>query len=148
MADERDQDRRKEDQQTAGQQGQSSEYGEQGPETAGSEADESMSTQGREGSFGGQSAGEEPDPNPGGGMSGQPIGGNDSNTGSGTALTAGYTPPKADGKGGFIGAQATGSKSESRHPTESPADATDGTDFAREGRGALDEEESEPGGSA
>jgi hypothetical protein len=31
----------------------------------------------------------------GGGMSGQPIGGNDSNTGSGTTLTSGYTPPSA-----------------------------------------------------
>jgi hypothetical protein len=29
-------------------------------------------------------------------MAGQPIGGNDSNTGSGTTLTAGYTPPRGD----------------------------------------------------
>jgi hypothetical protein len=53
-----------------------------------------MDNQGAEGSFGGQSSGSEStaSANPGGGISGQPIGGNDSNTGSGTTLTAGYTP--------------------------------------------------------
>lgn len=44
--------------------------------------------QGREGSFGGESRG--------GRMAGQPIGGNDSNTGSGATLSSGYTPPRDD----------------------------------------------------
>lgn len=66
----------------------------------------------------------------GGGMGGQPIGGNDSNTGSGTTLTAGYTPP-------------------SRKPENSddlePAGAapTGGTDFANQGRGATEDESDE-----
>jgi hypothetical protein len=135
MTDERDRKQRSntgdEAQQIAGQQGQSSEYGEQGPES-GSSSRQNIDTQGREGSFGGESPGQAPDPNPGGGMSGQPIGGNDSNTGSGTTLTAGYTPPRADGRGGFIGSQA---------------DDPD-PDFAREGRGALDEKKEETGGGA
>jgi hypothetical protein len=63
-----------------GQQSHRSEYGDQ--------AGQELSHQGREGSFGGESRG--------GGMAGQPIGGNDSNTGSGTTLTAGYTPPRGD----------------------------------------------------
>jgi hypothetical protein len=66
-----------------GQQSHRSEYGDQADQT-----DSAMSHQGREGSFGGESSG--------GGMGGQPIGGNDSNTGSGTTLTAGYTPPPED----------------------------------------------------
>jgi len=83
MAD-RDNDQRsdKDDDKQAigGQQSHRSEYGDQ--------ADQEMSHEGREGSFGGESRG--------GGMAGQPIGGNDSNTGSGTTLTSGYTPPRED----------------------------------------------------
>jgi hypothetical protein len=135
MADERDEDQRskidKEAQQIAGQQGQSSEYGQQGPESS-SNPRQGIDRQGREGSFGEESAGQAPDTNSGDGMSGQPIGGNDSNTGSGTTLTAGYTPPRADGRGGFIGSQADDSD----------------PDFAREDRGALEEKEEESGGSS
>jgi len=117
MADERDDqsDSEKEtDQQTGGQQSHRSEYGDQGQQT--------MENQGAEGSFGGQSSGSQSgsaDANgstiaggandDGGGMSGQPIGGNDSNTGSGTTLTSGYTPPRADSGEGFIGSQGSGS---------------------------------------
>lgn len=82
MAD-RDTDRKsaKDDKQTiGGQQSHRSEYGDQ--------AGQEMSREGREGSFGGESRG--------GGMAGQPVGGNDSKSGSGTALTSGYTPPPDD----------------------------------------------------
>ena len=40
-------------------------------------------------------------------MSGQPIGGNDSNTGSGTTLSAGYSP-SSDSSGSAQGQSATG----------------------------------------
>jgi hypothetical protein len=47
-------------------------------------------------------------PDEGGGMSGQPIGGNDSNTGSGTTLTAGYSPPReTPGEDGELGQGTT-----------------------------------------
>jgi hypothetical protein len=79
-----DDERSSEDKQaTGGQQSHRSEYGGQADQT-----DPSMSRQGREGSSGGQSPGE------GDGMSGQPIGGNDSNSGTGTTLTAGYALPR------------------------------------------------------
>jgi hypothetical protein len=81
MADERDQDRSTDNdtdrQQTAGQQSHRSEYGAQAGEQQSGAASGSGSA------------------DRGGGMAGQPIGGNDSNTGSGTTLTAGYTPPSA-----------------------------------------------------
>jgi hypothetical protein len=137
------------------------------------------------------------------GMSGQPIGGNDSNTGSGTTLTSAYTPPSAgyeqrlasDGTGavaadqgrdsathtnsnlgqgatsnadvgssqtsggssgvsggeGFIGSQGSGSddylQDRSGSDRSSSAAATDGSDFAKQGRGALDEDEDDDSGS-
>lgn len=67
----------------------------------------------------------------GGGMSGQPIGGNDSNTGSGTTLTAGYTPPSRD--------------PQNSDDLEEPAGAaaTAGSDFANQGRGATEDESDE-----
>jgi hypothetical protein len=137
-----------------------------------------------------------------GDMSGQPIGGNDSNTGSGTTLTSGYTPPSAgyeqrlasDGTGavaadqgrdsathanrgfgqgttsnaggstvgtsqtsggssgvsggeGFIGLQGSGSddylQERSGSESSSSAGATGGSDFAEQGRGALEDEDDE-----
>jgi hypothetical protein len=87
MADQRDDTSNdSEHQRTAGQQSHRSEYGGQAGEQR-----ETVADQGREGSFGGESSGRPADE--GDGMSGQPIGGNDSNTGSGTTLTAGYEPP-------------------------------------------------------
>ena len=136
----------------------------------------------------------------GGGMSGQPIRGNDSNTGSGTTLTSGYTPPNAgyeqrlasDGTGavaadqgrdsatqtdnrlgqgtnsnaggstigtsqtsggssgvsdgeGFIGSRGSGSddylQERSGSESSSSAAATGGSDFAKQGRGSLDDED-------
>ena len=79
-----------------GQQSHRSEYGDQTDQN-----DSTMGHQGREGSFGGESSG--------GGMGGQPIGGNDSNTGSGTTLTAGYTPPHEDEFGRDTTSNAGGS---------------------------------------
>jgi hypothetical protein len=76
-----------------GQQSHRSEYGDQDGQE--------MSQEGREGSFGGESRG--------GGMAGQPIGGNDSNTGSGTTLTSGYTPPRDDEFGRDTTSNAGGS---------------------------------------
>ncbi|HWI89403.1 MAG TPA: hypothetical protein VNS11_09225 [Sphingomicrobium sp.] len=170
-------------------------------------------SKGREGSFGGQSPGQGSSD----GMGGQPIGGDDSNTGSGTTLTqgadfggqsatgqaqpsSGSEPPRSMGTHGTefgqmsdydrsgqqgqsgtgqadLGTQsdatlsghtdqqdfgtdqpgsvagATGRQDEgfmARQPagSSSSADATSGSDFAREGRGALDEDdESESGKS-
>jgi hypothetical protein len=161
MADQRERDQRGDDQETAGQQGQSSEYGEQGPEADGSRADEPMNTQGREGRFGGESAGQTPDPNPGGGMSGQPIGGNDSNTGSGTTLTQGADFDESSDNPGRgtrsnIGAPSlatsqtsAGSSGVSGGKGFIGSEAGDsGSDFAREGRGALEDKEEETGGSS
>jgi hypothetical protein len=75
------------------------------------------------------------------GMSGQPIGGNDSNTGSGTTLTQGadFNEDAAAGGiqgDGFILRQDDDSKSESA----SSAKATGGKDFAAEGRGAPEDD--------
>jgi len=137
-----------------------------------------MANQGAEGSFGGQSSGSDSD--------GQPIGGNDSNTGSGTTLTHGAdfegqsssgqtqtsgnfgqgTTSSAGGSSvgsdqtsggssglsggeGFIGSQGSGSDDylQERDGSNSPSssEATDGSDFAKQGRGALDDEsEGEP----
>lgn len=74
------------------------------------------------------------------GMSGQPIGGNDSNTGSGTTLTQGAdfnedatTGVQGDG---FILRQ----DDEPGRESASSAGASDGEDFAREGSGAPDDE--------
>jgi hypothetical protein len=154
-----------------------------------------MNNQGAEGSFGGQSVGSQSgsaDANGsstaggandgrdkagerGGGMGGQPIGGNDSNTGSGTTLTAGYTPPRdnrsdaelgqgttsnaggssvgtdqtsggssgVSGGEGFIGSKG-GNSDEYLQEKSSPEDA----DFAKRGRGALDEDGDESGGGS
>jgi hypothetical protein len=142
-----------------------------------------MDNQGSEGSFGGQSSGSQSgsaDSNgssiagggnggkEGDGMSGQPIGGNDSNTGTGTTLTqgadfggqsaTGQAQPN-DGSGdtrtadqrssassrdeGFIGSQSGQSDDYLREKNPSGAAATGGSDFARQGRGALDEEDDE-----
>lgn len=76
MADrDRDHQSEKDDDKQAigGQQSHRSEYGDQADQT-GSNQD------GEDGAAGG--------------MGGQPIGGNDSNTGTGTTLTAAYTPPR------------------------------------------------------
>jgi hypothetical protein len=119
-----------------------------------------LGTKGKEGSFGGQSAGQSSSD----GMSGQPIGGNDSNTGSGTTLTQGAdfggstlgTSQTAGGSSGvsggegFIGSQGAGSDNQVERPEDSPdsaasAGATDGSDFAKQGRGALEEEDEESG---
>jgi hypothetical protein len=139
--------------------------------------DEQRNQQDRETSQGkpGQS-----DQNSGGGMSGQPIGCNDSATGSGTTMSAGYTPPQGQSasgqaetsqaanaergaeqaaetmdradqsmsnspdsagagqpsgdsaQGGFVGSQTQDSGGYVQQ---------DGQDFAREGRGAQDEDE-------
>lgn len=179
MADERDDQFSGSDesrQKTAGQQGQSSEYGSQGQE--------SMSDEGSEGSgqsSSGQTSGDRQ--SQGGGMSGQPIGGNDSNTGSGTTLTSGYTPPAAgyeerlasDGTGAVAANQGSDSSTHTSQggsgmgsgTTSNMGGSTAGssqtsgrssgvsggegfigsqaesTDFARAGRGATDEEDSE-----
>src|SRR6476619_2927278 len=87
MADERDEDQfgeteGKSSEQATGHQGQQSELGQQqGQQSGGAGSQSTMSNQGSEGSFGGQSQTD--------GMSVQPIGGNDSNTGSGTTLSQG-----------------------------------------------------------
>ena len=94
-------------QRTAGENSHESEYGQRATENATAEKPRSMGNRGSEGSFGGESVGSlsgSADPNgssiargtrphnqqadlgPG---PGQPIGGNDSNTGSGTTLTQG-----------------------------------------------------------
>jgi len=122
MADRRDDQTSSEHehQRTAGQQSHRSEYGGQADERQ-----ESMATQGSEGSFGGESSGHPADE--GEGMSGQPIGGNDSNTGSGTTLTAGYEPPSA-------------------RPGHSSPSAGDGRPLSSGGTGALAADQSGPGG--
>jgi hypothetical protein len=133
-------------------------------------------------------------------MSGQPIGGNDSNTGTGTTLTQGadfggqsasgqaqpsngsgqtMTANRDSGSGqgttsnaggstvgsdqtsggssgtsggqGFIGSQGSGSDDylqqggSQENLRSSGSDATGGSDFASEGRGALDEDDDEEG---
>jgi hypothetical protein len=122
MADQRDDDTGSEHerQRTAGQQSHRSEYGGQA-----GEQQESMATQGSEGSFGGESSGRPADE--GDGMSGQPIGGNDSNTGSGTTLTAGYEPPSAG-------------------PGHSSPSAGDGRPLSSDGTGVLAADQSGRGG--
>ena len=83
-----DKNRAEDKQAVGGQQSHRSEYADQAHQT-----DPAMNHQGHESSLSGESSG--------GGMGGQPIGGNETNTGSGTTLTAGYTPPR-DGEGGSI----------------------------------------------
>ena len=94
-------------QRTTGENSHESEYGQRATENATAEKPRSMGNQGSEGSFGGESVGslsgsadsngssiaggtrthnQRADLGPG---PGQPIGGNDSNTGSGTTLTQG-----------------------------------------------------------
>ena len=112
-----------------------------------------------------------------GGTSGQPIGGNDSSTGSGTTLSQGADfgrqsatgqAQQNDGSGdtlttdqssesssqssqggsqgeGFIGSQGSGSDDYLQDKNPSGENATGGSDFANQGRGALDEEEDESG---
>ena len=182
MVDERDDDqfdgKESSAQATAGQRSDQSEYGSQGRQT--------MGNQGAEGSFGGESVGSQSgsaDRNgssiAGGandGMSGQPIGGNDSNTGSGTTLTqgadfqgqssSGQAQPTAGdtlttdqgGAGannsgqGFIGSQGSGSddyvQDRTGSESSSSAEATGASDFANEGRGALDDENDDESGSS
>jgi hypothetical protein len=95
----------------------------------------------------------------GGGMGGQPIGGNDSNTGSGTTLTQGAefggqsssdrTQSSSGETGGGLGTggSAGGTTGEGfilhqgSGTDASSAEATEGEDFAAEGRGALEGEE-------
>ncbi len=135
----------------SGQQGQSGEYGEQASETMTDPAE-------------GAGARDQSD-----GMTGQPIGGNDSNTGSGTTLSQGAdfgegalqqastsssgqqsSDSASDGSSGqgFIGSQGA-SRNDGQGSSGSPASATSpssagasgGSDFASQGRGALDEED-------
>ena len=104
------------------------------------------------------------------GMVGQPIGGNDSATGTGTTLTqgadfgqgttsnAGGSRVGADqtsggssgvsGGEGFMGSRADSSSDylQNNDPA-SNADAPGGTDFARQGRGATDDGDDGAGGS-
>jgi hypothetical protein len=148
-----------------------------------------MSDEGSEGSFGGQSSSgrttssqaSDDRQSQGGGMSGQPIGGNDSNTGSGTTLTSGYTPPAAgyeerlasDGTGAVAANQGSDSSTHTNRggsgmgsgSTSNMGGSTvgssqtsggssgvsggegfigskaEGSNFAREGRGATDDED-------
>lgn len=175
---------------TTGQRSQENEFGERGPQAdsspQGTDRDK-LADLGTESPISGQGSQE---PNRGGtagrakedaglesqarqsdGMSGQPIGGNDSATGTGTTLTQGadfgerttsnaggssvgtdQTSGGSSGVGGgkdFIGSQASGSDdylpedASSSEPSGQPssAEATGGNDFAREGRGALDGED-------
>ena len=164
----------------------------------------SLGTKGKEGSFGGQSSGQRPSD----GTGGQPIGGNDSNTGSGTTLTQGAdfgTEPELQGSGpprslgthgsefgqmsdydrsgqqgqsgtgqadlgtqsgatlsghtdqqdldtdqpgraaGATGRQGEGFIAQRGTAGSSSEQATDGSDSAREGRGALDEHDDSEG---
>ena len=150
MADERDDQASGNDNSapTTGQDSDKSEYGARGAET--------MNNQGAEGSFGGQSTGDQSgsaDANgstvAGGanagqgssddGMSGQPIGGNDSNTGTGTTLTQGADfGDSSKGGDGFILQQGGGAER-----TGAATGDVGGTDFANEGRGALEDEDDE-----
>jgi len=70
-----------------------------------------MSNQGSEGSFGGQSTRQTD------GMSGQPIGGNDSNTGSGTTLSQGA---EFGGQSSTGQAQSSGGGSDTMTSDENP----------------------------
>src|ERR1043165_9244064 len=85
MADERDEDQfndqegKSDGKQTTGQQSQQNEFGQQ--------RQQATDSQGSEGSFGGQSGGQGSSAL--GAGAGQPIGGNDSRTGSGTTLSQG-----------------------------------------------------------
>lgn len=116
-------------------------------------------------------------------QSGQPIGGNDSNTGSGTALTQGADfggqsssgqaqssgsdklksdqgpgvgtqstsegsvppdPTDKDSSGrGFIGSKGSGSDEHVQDNQDASSKATEGSDFADQGRGALDNDGNE-----
>jgi hypothetical protein len=68
------------------------------------------------------------------GMSGQPIGGNDSNTGSGTTLTQGADFSEDAAGSGFI----LRNEDESEREGASSSKATGGKDFADQGRGAAE----------
>jgi len=162
MANERDdeqfnQTEGRSDQQPAGQQNQQQPTGQQGQQDATGE----------------QGQGSD-------GTGGQPIGGNDSNTGTGTPLSQGADfggqsgtgqtqPSDANGETltsdqqsetssqssqsgsqgeGFIGSQGSGSDDYLRDENPSGADATDGSDFAKQGRGSLDEDDESDGDSA
>jgi hypothetical protein len=160
MADERDEDRFDEtegksgEQATTGQQGQASEFGKQGDQTGGqsatgqaqpgadSEPPRSMGTRGSEfGQFG--------EPTGAAGQQGQ-SGTGQSDLGSQADTTlAGRTDQQDLGQDqpatgeGFIGSQGSGSDDLVSQPENaSSASATEGTDFASQGRGATDEDES------
>lgn len=70
------------------------------------------------------------------GMNGQPIGGNDSNTGSGTTLTQGADFSEDAAGNGFI----LGNEDDSESEGASFAKATGGKDFADQGRGAPEKD--------
>ena len=184
MADQRDDDFNNEQDSnlTTGQQSQQNEFGDEGKQT--------MSNQGAEGSFGGESSGSQSgsaDANgstvAGGGnagagfaqqddgTSGQPIGGNDSATGTGTTLTqgadfgqgttsnAGGTSVGSDqtsggssgvsGGQGFVGSQSDDSSAYLQdNEKASEASATGGTDFASQGRGAAEDSDQDGSGGA
>ena len=149
-----------------------------------------MANQGAEGSFGGESSGSQSgsaDSNgssiAGGanagqglgsgrrddGTSGQPIGGNDSATGTGTTLTQGAdfghgTTSNAGGSSvgsnqssggssgvsggqGFVGSQGDNSSDYLQdNQSASDAPASGGTDFAKQGRGAPEDEDGQESG--
>lgn len=106
-------DTKEDEQAIAGEQSHRSEYGDQ--------AGQEMSHEGREGSFGGESRG--------GGMAGQPIGGNDSNTGSGTTLSSGYTPPGADEFGRDTTSNAGGSVTGKEQTSGASSGVSEGEGF-------------------
>jgi hypothetical protein len=125
-ADDRSDNKRSDEQILGGQQSQASEYGDQG--------DQTMTDQN-----------EQDD-----GMSGQPIGGNDSNTGSGTTLSQGASfGTQSSSSESFIGSKDTASDPHVKESGSSPepirssssAAATEGSNFAAQGRGATDEED-------
>ena len=144
------------DRQPTGQDGQESEFAGHRQEPDASQSQQTMSDQGSEGSFGGQSSGSHSASL--GAQEGQPIGCNDTNTGSGTTLSQGADfdagasseqnrQNRASGQG-FIGSRGSGSDaqienngSSSSIASGSSSRATSGSDFASEGRGALEHED-------
>jgi hypothetical protein len=159
MAEERDDEQFSEKETSSSGQQSPTQQGKTSPQ---SEFGQQGAKQGSEGSFGGQSSGSEGVSgmaSEGGGMGGQPIGGNDSNTGSGTTLTQGAefgrqsssdrTQSSSGETGGGLGTggSAGGTTGEGfilqqgSGTDASSAEATEGEDFAPEGRGALEGEE-------
>lgn len=153
------------DRQPTGKDGQESEFAGLRQESGASQSQQTMSNQGSEGSFGGQSSDRHSASL--GAQGGQPIGGNDTNTGSGTTLSQGadfdveasseQNHQNRASDEGFIGSRESGSdaqiennRSSSSSPNGSSSQATSGSDFASQGRGALENEdayESDNGGS-